>query len=67
MSWFEPVIDFCVKLVPIIQSTAYDILDFMSFEVSLGGFTYSSFEFLFGGALILVFEFAIVKFIVTIV
>lgn len=67
MSWFSPIIEFCVKLVPVIQQTALDILDFLSFEITLGGVSYSSFEFLFGGALILVFTYAIVKFVAPIV
>lgn len=67
MSWFGPIIDFCVKLVPIIQDTALDIINFMSFEVSLYGVSYSSFEFLFGSALIIVFTFAIIKFVAPIV
>lgn len=67
MSWFAPIIEFCIKLVPTIQSTALAILDFMVTSVSIAGVEYSVYDLLFGYALLIIFGYALISFITGII
>lgn len=67
MSAFEYVLDYCMRIVPDIQSLAINLFNWFTESFTIGDFEISVYECMLGGGLILVLEFAIIKFFTDIV
>lgn len=64
---FEVVIDFVVDIMPTIQQTALSLLDWFTETIDIAGLSYTYYEMILGGGLTVVFTYAAVKFVVSII
>lgn len=67
MDAFEYVLDYCMRIVPDIQTLALSLFDWFTETYTFVGVEISVYEFILGGGLTLILDFAIIKFFTDII